>query len=101
MAEPPPSLIRGWLLFDVGCSMLDVRCWMFGCWFFVVGFSMLVFGCSMLDVRCWMFDVGCSMLDVRCWMFDVGCSMLDVRCWMFLLGLRCAIFSAVELLLFS
>src|SRR5205814_2269640 len=53
-------------MFDVGCSMLDVRCWMFdvGCW--------------MLDVRCWMFDVGCSMLDVRCWMLDVGCWLLDV-----------------------
>src|SRR5438552_18250294 len=58
-------------MLDVGCSMLDVRCWMFDV------------GCSMLDVRCWMFDVRCSMLDVRCWMFDVGCSMLDVRCWMF------------------
>jgi hypothetical protein len=60
---------------NLGCSMLDVRCWMFDV------------GCSMLDVRCWMFDVGCSMLDVRCWMFDVGCSMLDVRCWM--LDVRC------------
>src|SRR5437667_4759301 len=61
-------------MFDVGCSMLDVRRWMFDV------------GCSMLDVRCWMFDVGCSMLDVRCWMFDVGCSTLDVRCWMFDVG---------------
>src|SRR5213080_3856161 len=43
-----------------------------GCWMFDVG-------CSMLDVRCWMFDVGCSTLDVRRWMFDVGCWMLDVR----------------------
>jgi hypothetical protein len=79
-------------MFDVGCSMLDVRCWMFD-----VGCSMFDVGCSMLDVRCWMFDVGCSMLDVRCWMFDVGCWMLDVGCWMFdvgcsMLDVRCWMF---------
>src|SRR5437764_14322710 len=64
-------------MFDVGRSMLDVRCWMFDV------------GCLMLDVRCWMFDVGCSMLDVRCWMFDVRCSMffgtwnLELGIWNF------------------
>src|SRR5262245_520850 len=29
-------------------------------------------GRSMLDVRCWKFDVGSSTLEVRRWTFDVG-----------------------------
>jgi hypothetical protein len=86
-------------MFDVGCSMLDVRCWMFDvgcsmldvrCWMFDVGRSMLDVRCSMFDVRCSMFDVRCSMFDVRCSMFDVRCSMFDVRCWMF--DVRCSMF---------
>src|SRR5664280_1232428 len=45
-------------------------------------------GCSLLDVRCWMFVVGCSLLDVRCWMFVVGCSLLDVSALRFPLPAR-------------
>src|SRR5438552_2740153 len=71
-------------MFDVGCSMLDVRCWMLdvGCWMLDVRCWMLDVGCWMLDVRCCMFDVGCWMFDVRCWMLDVGCWMFDVGCSM-------------------
>ena len=81
-------------MFDVRCSMFDVRP------VFDVQRSMFV-QYSTFNVRCSMFDVR-PVLDVRCSMFDVRCSSstrrstFDVRCSMFIqystLNLRCPMF---------
>ena len=69
------SLLCGVL--RVACSFAFVVCWFslarlsFGCWLFVVRYTLCV-------VRCALFDVWCCWLFVRCWLSVVVCCLLCV-----------------------
>ena len=81
------------LLFDVRCSVFDVRC-LLDIFPLIVGRCRLLsstfnirrsLSASSLGVERWALDVErfplCYLtFDVRCSMFDVRCSMFDVRC---------------------
>ena len=104
-------VVRGLLLFGVGCHLLVVVCGALfslfdvvcGVLFVVRCFGLVACGvlfvvcCLPMVVRCWLLAVGCWLFVVFCLLFVLSCLFVG-HCWLFVVC-RCSLLFAVWRLL--